>query len=137
VQAVRACSGSPRPRCGPSGANATDVYQVAALTPREPELGNAGGPFGGEADDHEALALDAFDLEPVFGAPGTVWRIGALRQDALDAHSDRSRVQLRTIREMLAIDDAWRLCAGFVQQVFEHAFALDERRGARVESFEV
>src|SRR5262249_27706814 len=37
------------------------------------------------ANDHEAVALDAFDLDPVAATIGVIWRIDPLGDDALEA----------------------------------------------------
>src|SRR6185312_10324940 len=76
------------------------------------------------ADDHELLALDAFDLEPVASAGARmIGRAGLLRDDALAAHFADFAVQLLAAPDNMVAEEDRRMHA--LQQRGETVLALD------------
>src|SRR5579864_7021039 len=82
------------------------------------------------ADDHELLALDALDLEPVARAGAPIWSARFLRDDALSAHlADFVKHVLAAADYMVTVEDRRRHA---LEQRCQALLALDVREPSDV-----
>jgi hypothetical protein len=61
-----------------AGTDLADIVELALLAARQAQCTEAAGAALHEADDDERVALNAFDLQPVFAAAGAVGGVGLL-----------------------------------------------------------
>src|SRR5882672_913715 len=86
--------------------------------------------FGvGKADDHEFVAIAAFDLEPARAAPRTIWQITAFGENTFEGVIARLAQKSRAAADMMVAEAQHALCIR--RNDFTQRLLAVFKRGAR------